>query len=87
MWGAKIYQNRQAILSASSKLFYETEHTMQYGYDQAMLNACIWPLAINDSVCTCTLHHPNVSTSQLHLIFNNDVFKITKIDCFVVGAR
>ena len=54
MWGAKIYQNRQVILIASSKLFYETEHTMQYGYDQAMLNACIWPLAINDSVCTCT---------------------------------
>ena len=51
---------------------------MQYGYDQTMLNACIWPLAINDSVCTL---HPDVSTSQLCLLFNNDV-QITKIVLF-----
>ena len=50
MWGAKIYQNRQAILSASFKIFYETEHKFEYGFDQTMLQKYIWPLAINDSV-------------------------------------
>ena len=25
MWGAKIYQNRQAILEAAQEMFYETE--------------------------------------------------------------
>ena len=49
-WGAKLYQNRKAILEASQKIFYETEHKMKYGFDQTVLNTYIWPLAINDSV-------------------------------------
>ena len=50
MWGAKIYQNRHAILRASSNIFYEIEHKIEYGFDQKMLDTFIWPLTINNSV-------------------------------------
>ena len=56
MWGAKIYQNRHAILRASSKIFYETEHKIEYGFDQKMLDWFIWPLTINNSLRNSTSH-------------------------------
>ena len=50
LWGAKIFQNRQSILSVSIKMYNETEHEMKYGFDQRLLHKLFWPLAINDSV-------------------------------------
>ena len=50
MWGSKIYQNRQAIYNATFPIFYETQHEIQKGFDQTMLNKYLLPLTINDSV-------------------------------------
>ena len=53
-WGVKIFQKRRPIYRASYKLFYETEHQLEYGFDQAILSEIIWPLTFKDSVCFCT---------------------------------
>jgi len=50
MWGLKIYQKRPAIVKAASPIFYETQHSMTYGFDQAIINNNLTPLTVNDLV-------------------------------------
>ena len=50
LWGAKIYQRRLKIKEAAMQLFKNAEHTLERGFDQAMLAKFIWPLAANDTV-------------------------------------
>ena len=49
-WGVKTHQNREAISKAAKIIFYETEHIINYGFDQSMLNTHLTSLAINDVV-------------------------------------
>ena len=85
MWGAKIYQNRHAILRASYNIFYEIEHKIEYGFDQKMLDTFIWPLTINNSVRN-SMSRVIISSSfhQAIPLLNSFVFQ-TMIDS--VGAR
>ena len=55
-WGVKIHQNREAIIKATEKMFYNNPHKMVYCHDQVLLNEFLWPIAINDSVNTFILY-------------------------------
>ena len=50
VWGAKIDQNRRAISNAAIKMLYETQHEMNHGFDQWLLNRYLYELAENDVV-------------------------------------
>ena len=50
MWGLKIYQNRPAISKAAASILYETQHSITYGFDQAIINNYLTPLTVNDLV-------------------------------------
>ena len=49
-WGARIHQQRKQLYDAAYKMFYESKHKLQYGYDQILLREIFWPLTFNNSV-------------------------------------